>query len=40
MTSDGTWPDRFGEKVVEEKINQVIIYIVTYDMIIKDSPML
>ena len=40
MTSDGTWPDRFGEKVVEEKINQVIIYLVTYDMIIKDSPML
>ena len=40
MTSDGTWPDRFGEKVVQEKINQVMIYLVTHDKIVKDSPIL
>ena len=35
MTSDGMWPDCLGEETVKRKINQIIIYFVTHDKIIK-----
>ena len=42
MTSDVVWPDRFGEKAVKGKINQVVIYIylVTHDKIVIGSSIL
>ena len=40
MTSDVVWPDRFGEEAVKGKINQVVIYLVTHDKIVTDSPIL
>ena len=37
MTSDVVWPDWFGEEAFKEKINQVVIYLVTHDKIVIDS---